>query len=93
MIAGIVLDARHSSAASHEGALKTVASQFEAVLLETLVGGLQKTFSSLGSRDDFGLSGTYDYLGTQALASAWAHTGGIGLGRMISDKFRQHKGL
>ena len=69
-------------------ALPKVAAQFEAVLLETLIGGLQKTFSSLGSENDFGLSGTYDYFGTQALASAWAQAGGIGMARMIRDKFK-----
>ena len=68
-------------------ALPKAAAQFEAVLLEILIGGLQKTFSSLGGEDDFGVSSTYDYFGTQALASAWAQSGGIGLARMIRDKF------
>jgi Rod binding domain-containing protein len=69
-------------------ALPKAAAQFEAVLLETLIGGLQKTFSSLGGENDFGVSGTYDYFGTQALAAAWAQSGGIGLARMIRDKFK-----
>jgi hypothetical protein len=33
------------------------------------------------------VSSTYDYLGTEALASAWAQAGGIGLARMISTKW------
>ena len=71
--------------------LKSVAAQFEAVLLETLVGGLQKSFSTLGSEKDFGVSSTYDYLGTQALASAWAEAGGMGLAKMISSKFMNNR--
>ena len=93
MLGLTALNANTGSMGAHEKALKAVASQFEAVLLETLVGGLQKTFSALGKGGDLGLSGTYDYLGTQALASAWARAGGIGVGRMITDKFKQHSGL
>ena len=93
MTAGIVLDVPHGVPASGESGLKTVVAQFEAVLLEMLVGGLQKTFSSLGDKNDLGVGSTYDYLGTQALASAWAQAGGIGLGRAISDKLLLQKGL
>jgi len=67
--------------------LRSVASQFEAVLLERLVKGLEKAFSSLPGGDALGDGGTYGDLGTQSLASAWAQEGGIGLGRLIAAKF------
>jgi len=81
------LDQGQQTESAQHRQLKSVAAQFEAVLLENLIGGLQKTFSSLGNDKDFGVSSTYDYLGREALASAWAQAGGIGLARMISTKW------
>lgn len=88
MVTALGLNQSLNTGSVRPPSLQNVAAQFEAVLLETLIGGLQKTFSSLGSENDFGLSGTYDYFGTQALASAWAQAGGIGMARMIGDKFK-----
>jgi len=82
------LDQAQARESVQHHSLQKVAAQFEAVLLETLVDGLQKTFSSFGGDQESGIRSTYDYLGTQAIASAWAQTGGIGLARMISDKFQ-----
>ncbi len=60
-----------------------VAEQFETVLLNDLLGPLEKTFSSLPGEKDSPGSSDYSYLGTQALASALAASGGFGIAAMI----------
>jgi hypothetical protein len=59
------------------------AQDFEGVLLESLLEPLEKTFSTLPGKDDLSGADNYHYLGTQALASALAHSGGIGLGALM----------
>jgi Rod binding domain-containing protein len=68
------------------------ASDFEAVLLGSLLDSLQKTFAgSMASEDaPFG-SGDYALMGTQALASAMAARGGIGIARLILQQWQQTK--
>ena len=63
------------------------ARDFEAILLTTLMDSLQKTFS--GDPEDT-TPGASDYrlMGTQALASAIAEGGGIGIARMILSQFQ-----
>jgi len=58
------------------------ARDFEAILLTSLMDSLQKTFS--GAADD-PTPGASDYrlMGTQAMASAIADRGGIGIARLI----------
>ncbi len=60
-----------------------VAEQFETVLLNDLLGPLEKTFSSLPGEKDSPGSSDYSYLGTQALASALAASGGFGIAATI----------
>ncbi len=63
--------------------LAHVAEQFETVLLNDLLGPLEKSFSSLPGGDNLPGSSDYQYLGTQALASGLAASGGFGIAAMI----------
>jgi Rod binding domain-containing protein len=67
------------------------AHDFEGVLLGSLLDSLQKTFSGTTDQDDAGVSTNYSAMGTQALASAIASRGGIGVAQMILQQWRQTK--
>jgi len=62
--------------------MEKAACDFEAVLLQSLLEKLQTTFAGTREDDPSG-SGNYAAMGTQALASAMAARGGIGIARMI----------
>ena len=61
------------------------AHEFEAVLLNTMLGPLEQTFSSLPGKVNDSESGNYHYLGMQALSSALAANGGLGFANMMID--------
>jgi len=63
------------------------ACDFEAVLLSSLLEKLQATFAGTREDDSSG-SGNYAAMGTQALASAMAARGGIGMARMILQQWQ-----
>jgi Rod binding domain-containing protein len=63
--------------------IKKAAQDFEAVLLQTLLEPLEKSFSTLPGKDDPSGADNYHYLGTQALASALSRSGGVGLAAMM----------
>jgi Rod binding domain-containing protein len=65
------------------------AHQFEAVLLNQILGSLEDTFSTLGEQKTEAGSNHYKYLGVQALASSIAAKGGIGIADVILRNFRQ----
>jgi Rod binding domain-containing protein len=59
------------------------AHQFEALLLNQLLGSLEHTFCALGKdKTELG-SDRYQFLGVQALASTIAAKGGLGIADMI----------
>ncbi|MFZ0774292.1 MAG: hypothetical protein WCA49_23770 [Candidatus Sulfotelmatobacter sp.] len=60
------------------------AREFEAQLIGTVLESLEKTFAALPGQDAIAGEDDYNYLGTQALASALAAGGGFGIARMIS---------
>ena len=60
------------------------ARDFEAILLTSLMDSLQKTFAGVGEDPTPGAS-DYRLMGTQALASAIAEQGGIGIARLIQS--------
>lgn len=66
------------------------ACDFEAILLGSLLESLQKTFAGIPGDDPSG-SSNYAVMGTQALASAMAARGGIGIAQMILQQWRQTK--
>ncbi len=60
------------------------ARDFEAQLIGTVLESLEKTFAALPGEDAIAGQDDYNYLGTQALASALAAGGGFGIARMIA---------
>jgi len=66
------------------------AQQFESILLNSLLGSLQHSFSLIGEKAGSAAS-NYDYLGMQALASTLAARGGIGIANRIVASLRQHE--
>jgi Rod binding domain-containing protein len=69
------------------------ALEFESVLLQTLLEPLEKSFSTLPGKDDLSGGDNYHYLGTQALASSLAQSGGLGLARMMVRSLLKPHGL
>jgi len=59
------------------------ARDFEAVLLTSLFGSLEKTFTAIGAKNTDPGSNDYQYMGAQALGSSLAASGGIGIAGMI----------
>jgi Rod binding domain-containing protein len=66
------------------------ARDFEAILLTSLMDSLQKTFSGVAEDPTPGAS-DYRLMGTQALASAIAERGGIGIARLILSHLQTRK--
>jgi Rod binding domain-containing protein len=67
------------------------ARDFEAQLIGTVLESLEKTFAALPGQDEIAGQDDYNYLGTQALASAVAAKGGFGIARMISSHLEDTK--
>jgi hypothetical protein len=61
------------------------AQEFEAQLIGTVLESLEKSFATLPGQDSVAGSDDYNYLGTQALASALAAGGGFGIAKLISE--------
>ena len=78
---------------THTAKMVRAAHQFEAILLNSLLGSLQHSFASLDGKKTDGESTNYDYVSMQALASALAARGGIGLANRIVAGLRQHQSL
>lgn len=76
---------------SRAAKLARAAHQFEAVLLNQLLGSLQETFSALGKHKSESGSDHYQYLGMQALASSIAAGGGVGIAEMIIHNVMQRE--
>jgi Rod binding domain-containing protein len=67
------------------------ARQFEALLLNTLLAPLGKSFSSVPGQKDMPGGDSYAYLGTRALASGLEASGGLGIAQMIVRNIMKHK--
>jgi Rod binding domain-containing protein len=67
------------------------AQQFEALLLNTLLSPLEKSFSSVPGQKDMPGGDSYAYLGTQALASGLEASGGLGIAQMIVRNTMKHQ--
>jgi Rod binding domain-containing protein len=72
------------------------AREFEAQLIGTVLQSLEKTFAAVPGHDEMAGEDNYNYLGSQALASAMAAGGGLGIARMIVQHLgnaqRTHEG-
>ena len=73
---------RMTTASPPLGKGEKAARDFEAILLTSLMDSLQKTFSGVAEDPTPGAN-DYRLMGTQALASAIAERGGIGIARLI----------
>jgi hypothetical protein len=63
------------------------AREFEAQLIGSVLESLEKTFAAVPGEDAMAGEDDYNYLGTQALASAIAAGGGFGIAKLISEHF------
>ena len=72
------------SATPPMGRGQKAARDFEAQLIGTLLESLEKTFATVPGQKAMAGEDNYNYLGTQALASALAAGGGFGIARLIS---------
>ena len=70
-------------AAEHARKIAKAAHEFEAVLLNSMLGPLEHTFSSLPGKETDAVSDNYHSLGMQALSSSLAAKGGVGIADMI----------
>lgn len=79
------------------GKSEKAAREFEAQLIGTVLESMEKTFAALPGQDVIAGQDDYNYLGTQALASAVAAGGGFGIAKMIVQHLeasqRAHEGL
>jgi len=80
------LQASSQSAAAAPAKAEKAAADFEGILLHSLLEKLQSTFA--GIREDDASGGNYAALGTQALASAIAARGGLGIARMLLQQWQ-----
>ena len=60
------------------------AREFEAELIGSLLANLEKTFATVPGENNLPGEDNYNYLGTEALASALAASGGFGIARLIA---------
>lgn len=70
---------------------RKAAQEFEAQLIATLLGSVEKTFAAVPGQDPVAGADNYNYLGVQALASALAAKGGFGIAHMISAHLEARK--
>jgi Rod binding domain-containing protein len=68
------------------------ARQFEAVLLNQVLGSLEQTFSALPGKKPDSIGDNYHAMGMQALASTLAAGGGVGIASMIVHNLLHAKG-
>ena len=61
------------------------AREFEAQLIGQMLGSMEKTFANLPGQGEVAGEDNYNYLGTQALASAIAAGGGLGIAKLIGQ--------
>jgi Rod binding domain-containing protein len=83
---GIPQSSAAGSATPAEAYAKRVvhaARQFEAVLLNQLLGSLEHSFSALPGKEVDAIGDNYHSMGMQALASSLATSGGVGIAGMI----------
>ena len=72
------------SQGSEHSRVAKATQDFEALLLTSLLAPLEKSFSAVSGESSAPAgSEDYGYMGVQALASALAGTGGIGIARLV----------
>ena len=81
---GAQMTSGDSEAAIHARKVIHAAHEFEAVLLNTMLGPLEQVFSSLPGKKPDSESDSYHYLGMQSLSSVLANNGGLGIANLIT---------
>jgi Rod binding domain-containing protein len=66
--------------------ISKAARDFETILLRSLLEPMQKSFSKICSDGDQAGQGDYQYMGSEALASALAASGGLGISQLITQQ-------
>jgi Rod binding domain-containing protein len=79
-------------AAAPLGKGQKAAREFEAQLIGTVLQSMEKTFASVPGQEAMPGEDNYNYMGTQAFASAIVAGGGFGIARMIAHYFESTKG-
>jgi len=74
-----------SAPAPRDQKILHAAQEFEAVLLNTLLGSLATTFATMPGDAIESSSTHYQYLGMQALSSCLAARGGLGITRLVTQ--------
>ncbi len=69
---------------------RKAAREFEAQLIATVLESFEKTFATLPGQEIAG-EDNYNYMGTQAMASALAGDGGFGIAQMITAHLEARK--
>jgi len=69
---------------------RKAAQDFEGIFLSSLLDSLQKSFSGMGDNNDSIGAGDYGFMGVQALSSAMAARGGIGIAQLILKNWAAH---
>lgn len=77
-----------SAADVHAKALKA-GEQFEAILLNMVLGGVERSFTQLPGSKIGQETEAYSGLGMQALTSGLAHAGGIGIAATIAKSLQK----
>jgi Rod binding domain-containing protein len=77
---------RESGSNSSPERISKAALDFEAILLRSLLEPLQKSFSKISGEANTAGQDEYQYMGTEALASALASSGGLGIASMITKQ-------
>jgi Rod binding domain-containing protein len=77
------LSSSSTSDAAYVRKVVKAARDFEAVLLTSLFGSLEKTFTAIGAKSTDPGANDYQFMGAQALGSGLAASGGIGIAGMI----------
>jgi Rod binding domain-containing protein len=78
-------------AEAYAGRVNHAAREFEAVLLNSLLGSLEHSFASLPGTKTDSIADNYHSMGMQALASTLAARGGVGIASMIAHNLLRTK--
>lgn len=70
---------------------RKAAREFEAQLIATVLESFEKTFATLPGQAAIAGEDNYNYMGTQAMASALAQGGGFGIAQMIAAHLKGQK--
>ena len=89
-VSPVVQTASPTDAATRVKAEKAGA-EFEGVLLNIVLGAVERSFSELPGTKVQQENQAYNGLGMQALTSGLARAGGIGLGKMISAALEKNE--